>query len=500
MNNKLIEIELVFIGKPQWEAGWPYIGYDNDKLIKSVKNHLDSKFFTVKFSEINIITSYDINLINEILKAIDSSDAVILYTIGHYGDPGIVRAGIEIIERKKPTILANFIYQGDHTFTKIYSFIKAKNCRVFPISSPNFEDFDEPLETLIKLFKMQGKRILVFAPEKIKMDWKRILGLFNPERNHIRREHPEFLTQVLTISSDQEFEFYTDIKGLDQAHQWRKNEEKYKTHLKDIFNIEMIKGNPDEILDYYDKVEEQRAEIIANRWNSEALEVEPSQKTILNSAKLYIALKNLLIEKNFEFFTPDCGTFLLTGKLPAYPCLAFMELINDGIHGICESDMDSTLSYIFGLSLTGRPGFISNHTLDTVNNQITYMHCVAPNNLFGQDGPKSEYKILYHGETHYLGASPCVKFPIGEITTTIKISVLEKKIAIRKGKIIDNIEDKRGCVSKMLVESNVKDVIDNYDWETFGWHRVTFIGDWKEIFIIGAKLLGLEIIEEDISS
>ena len=125
------------------------------------------------------------------------------------------------------------------------------------------------------------------------------------------------------------------------------------------------------------------------------------------------------------------------------------------------------------------------------------MHCLAPNKLYGKDGPKSNYEIVYHGETHYLGASPCIKFPIGELVTTIKISVLEKKIAIRKGRILSNIVDKKGCVSKMLVESNVKKIMDNYDWETFGWHRVTFIGDWKKNFIYGAKLLGLKIIEED---
>ena len=37
--------------------------------------------------------------------------------------------------------------------------------------------------------------------------------------------------------------------------------------------------------------------------------------------------------------------------------------------------------------------------------------------------------------------------------------------------------------------------IDKPQWEA-GWHKVTFIGDWKETFIIGAKILGLEILEE----
>ena len=66
---------------------------------------------------------------------------------------------------------------------------------------------------------------------------------------------------------------------------------------------------------------------------------------------------------------------------------------------------------------------------------------------------------------------------------------------IRTGEIVENVTDKGGCITKILVESDVKKIIDDYDWDTFGWHRVTFIGNWKDEFIIGAKLLGLEIVD-----
>ncbi|MFX0012247.1 MAG: hypothetical protein ACFE9R_18185, partial [Candidatus Hermodarchaeota archaeon] len=105
------------------------------------------------------------------------------------------------------------------------------------------------------------------------------------------------------------------------------------------------------------------------------------------------------------------------------------------------------------------------------------------------------YEILHHGETEIVGASPSVKYPLNEILTTVKVSVLEKKITIRTGKIVDNPTDKGGCVTKVLVETNANEILENYDWETFGWHRVSFLGDWKEHFQIAAKLLGLEVIQ-----
>ncbi len=497
MTSKDIKIQVIFIGKPQWEAGWPYLGYDNLNLINLIKEHLIEKFPNIEFNWGEMITTYDKPLVETIKENTLKADGMIIFTIGHFGDPGIVQAGIEFIESKKPAILANYIYGGDHTFTKIYSNIKNRGYQVFPISSQNIKDFDKPIVNLIKLLRLRGKKVLVYASDIIKMNWDVILGLLNPERKRIIKKYPEFLEQVGKMSGNRDFEFYTDTAGKDQAHQWRMDETNYKENLKNFFGIEMIRGDPNEILEYYRNANEEEAKKIADKWIKNAKKVEPSEKTILNSAKLYLAFKKILQDKDIDVFTPDCGTLLLTGILPAYPCMAYFELSNEEKYGICESDMDSTVSFLFGLYLTGRPGFVSNHTLDVTNEQITYMHCVAPDKLFGIDGPSTPYEIVFHGETHYLGASPRVKFPIGEIVTTIKISVFKKKISIRIGKIIDNVVDEKGCVSKMLVKDNVGKIMNNYDWETFGWHRVTFIGDWKEDFIIGAKILGLEIIEED---
>jgi hypothetical protein len=493
------KIQVIFISKPRWEAGWPYLGFDNDNLINKLKSNLIQNFHDIEFlwSE-DIVTTYNVNLVESIKKSIGSANGIIIFTIGHYGDPGIVQAGIEFIESNKPAILANYIYGGDHTFTKIYTSVKNKHHNILPISSQKIEDFNKAIRIMKNLLNLRNKKILVYASDIVKMNLQVILELFNPERKSIIKNYPEFLNQVGIISNNSEFEFYTDTKGLDQAHQWRQDEEKYKNLLMQTFGIEMIRGDPKEILQYYNQVDEKKAKEVSDKWIKHALKVEPNEESILNAAKLYLAFKIILEEREINFFTPDCGTFLLSGILPAYPCLPFFELSNEGMYGICESDMDSAISYLFGLSITGRPGFVSNHTFNTTKDQMTYMHCVAPNRLYGIDREAAPYEIVYHGETHFLGASPCVKFPLGETVTTIKISNFNKKISIRTGEIIDNPTNEGGCVTKVLVKSSkpVIELLDDYDWDSFGWHRVTFVGNWKEEFIMGAKLLGLDIIDE----
>jgi hypothetical protein len=97
-----------------------------------------------------------------------------------------------------------------------------------------------------------------------------------------------------------------------------------------------------------------------------------------------------------------------------------------------------------------------------------------------------------------MGAVPFVKFPKGETLTTIKISMLKKKVAVRSGKIVDTIsEDSRACRVKVIVEDDAEKILEKYDWNTFGLHRVSFLGDHRKEVVYAAKLLGLELVEED---
>jgi len=96
-----------------------------------------------------------------------------------------------------------------------------------------------------------------------------------------------------------------------------------------------------------------------------------------------------------------------------------------------------------------------------------------------------------------MGAVPFVEFPAGETLTTIKISMLKKKIAVRTGRIIGMVKDEKACRVKVLVESDAKKILENYDWDTFGFHRVSFLGDHRSDVISAASLAGLEVCEED---
>lgn len=489
-----MNIHTLFISKLDWHAGWPYIGFNNEQFKASVLERLRARFPEIAFTGGEVITGYEAAEMEKVKQEIAGADGLLLWFIGHYGYPEV--GPLEALPRLgKPTILANQIYGGDFVFIQLYERIRGQGLRVLPVSSPNFEDLEWAIGILYGLHRLKGKKVLTYAPDEITMSLEGLMELTGPDLLCMPEEQREAVTTVMgNIVS---IGHYLDLTGADQAHQWRRDEERYRKNMKEVFGLELMRRDPKELAAYYGKADEKRAEEIADRWIKEAKGVESPRQAVVNAAKLYLAIERLIEETGADSVTPDCGTLLIMGCLPAFPCLGFRQMLNDGFIATCEADLDSHISALLGYYLFGRPGFVSNHTLDLAHNQVTYLHCMASSKPYGPEGPSVEYNIVRHGESHFVGAVPRVEFPVGEDLTTIKLSLLEKKLALRYGRIIGQVVDEKACVNKVLVEDDAEKILENYDWMTFGWHRVSFVGDWRREFKAAVRLAGLELVEED---
>lgn len=493
-----MKIYCIFISKPKWMVGWPYPGFDNEQFKNEFLEKLKKKFPDVEFAGGDVITSYAPEKIEKLKEEVKKSDGFLLYTLGQYQEfSPLVKAGNELLELGVPAILANNIYGGDYPFILLYENARRKNLRVVPGSTVDPEKLEETIGILVGIIRLKGKRIvnITLDEPRIKLseeDMGRLMTLIGPELSKVPDEAKESMMKIAMGG-----EYPVDVKGIDQCHQWRRDEERYRKNLKEVFGVEMVRVHPDELIKLYEKVDEKDAEKMAEHWMSDAQAVAVTREGVTNSAKLYLAIKELMKEKDADGITLDCATLMMTGKLCAFPCMSFSQLNSEGSTGVCESDMDCGITMLLGRYITGRPGFIANDAYDLSNNRITYLHCTAPIKPYGPEGLSLNYNIVTHGDSRFVGASPSVKYPEGEDLTTIKISVLEKKIAIRHGKTLGSVEDKEGCRNKVLVESNARRALENYNEKTFGWHRVSFIGEFREKLITAARLLGLEIVEED---
>lgn len=196
-------------------------------------------------------------------------------------------------------------------------------------------------------------------------------------------------------------------------------------------------------------------------WQKKAREVvEPSSEEILKSAKLYIALKNIMLEKKIDAVTIDCLGLYYADKLKAYPCLSFFQLNNEGLTGVCEADLEFTITQLLMRYLTGKPGCVSDPVIDTASNQIIYAHCVATSKVFGPDGISNPYKIRSHSEDRK-GASIQSIMPVGGKVTTFKINLNREKVVLHQAETAGNVEEDKACRTKLAAKTRAKKIMEN---------------------------------------
>ena len=254
----------------------------------------------------------------------------------------------------------------------------------------------------------------------------------------------------------------------------------YATDIKNKFGTEIKQIELQRVLDAYNVVSDKQAEAEAKRWVTQAeMVVEPSEENIFKACKLALAFEKLLDEEDATVMTVDCyGTMWdKTIKLPAYPCLGFTRLNNIGLGGICESDLRCAMTHILFQGLAGKPGFISDPTIDESNNSIILAHCLGTTKMDGPDKSAAPYKIRTVMERQE-GVVPQVKMRIGQKVTQA-ILVGTDTLLYFTGEIIDapvSLEHDRGCRTKITVKVN-GDVEKLWKNWSSGLHRQTCYGD-----------------------
>lgn len=249
----------------------------------------------------------------------------------------------------------------------------------------------------------------------------------------------------------------------------------------------------------FETVSEDEAERIADKWIAEAEGVvEPDRKDIVESARLHLAIKRLKEDVGAGAVTVDCLSLSYgngyDGHKHMYPCLSHYEMNKNGQVAVCESDLNSTVTSLITLYMTGRPGYVSDPVIDTSSNRIIYCHCVACTKVFGKDDPRTcPYFIRSHAEDK-LGASMQVIFPAGEKLTSLMVYPYNHMAAIHSAVSVGSPMQEEACRSKLAATTNAEKLLEN--WAP-NWHRVTVFGDYRKQYSELFKMKGLDVYEED---
>ncbi len=269
----------------------------------------------------------------------------------------------------------------------------------------------------------------------------------------------------------------------------------YHDTIKSKYGTEIIVMSREPVLKAYESISEADARAETRLWIKNATAVvEPSEEEIYRSCRLALAFHKLVEETGATMILVDCyGT--MYRQLPAFPCIGLTRLDDMGLGGTCESDRASALTGILLQALTGKPGFVSDPTVDESKNSIILAHCRCATKMDGPDGKASPYKIRTIHERQE-GAVTHVKMPNHRtVTQAILTGPGADLLLYFTGKVIGVPDVDRGCRSKIdvQVDGSVTKLWQNWG---HGLHRQTVYADCVKDLERFCRFKGVKMVNE----
>lgn len=268
--------------------------------------------------------------------------------------------------------------------------------------------------------------------------------------------------------------------------------------IKKRLGAEIVPITVEQTLELHKAVDPKAAEAEAEQyWLSKAKEiVEPKREEIINSARFYLAMKNLMIKERAQAIaSSNC----MGG--PAKGCLTFSKLNDLGLVGACEGDMDSTLTMLIFQYAFGIPGFISDPVFDTATNALIHFHCTCATKMDGPDGKRLPFRIRTQSDSER-GVALEVEQRIGQVVTCAKFINLDTML-ISTGKIFKITRDELGCRTQFWTRvANARKMFHNWGAGILKGgtmtllHRDVFYGDHLQNIKNLGVLMGFKVVEE----
>ena len=268
--------------------------------------------------------------------------------------------------------------------------------------------------------------------------------------------------------------------------------------VKQHLGAEIVPISVKQTMELHKAVDPKAAEAEAEKyWIKQAKKiVEPKREHIINSARLYLAIKGLMIKEKAQAITSsNCM------GAPAKCCLTFSKLNDEGLVGACEGDVDSTLTMLIFRYAFGIPGFISDPVFDIARNALVHFHCTSTSKMDGPAGKRLPFIIRTQSESNR-GVSLQVEQRVGQVVTCAKLVNLDTML-ISTGKIFRNTNDELACRTQFWTEvPDAKKMFLNWGAGIIKGgavallHRDVFYGDHvRDIKTLGV-LMGFKVVEE----
>jgi L-fucose isomerase-like protein len=253
-------------------------------------------------------------------------------------------------------------------------------------------------------------------------------------------------------------------------------------HLPDLesvwekMSIEFISVELRELVAQLPRVGEGEAQAIAEHWQQEAKEVvEPSKTDVINSARLFLAIKNIMEQRKATALAINCLE-LMDLKVPP-PCQALSRLRDEGVHAACEADVIALLTMMM-------LGYLADIvSANPESNTLMISHCVVPTRMAGFSQPPRPYTLRnYHGRQ---GVTAYVELDTGQEVTVARLARNLDEVGFLSGELTD-CQDTTTCRTTISVK--VADVRRFVEGALGNHHAVVYGNYTKELKALSRSL------------
>ncbi len=267
--------------------------------------------------------------------------------------------------------------------------------------------------------------------------------------------------------------------------------------IKKRFGAELISVNNNRVQEMLKGIDLKDAEAEAEQyWISQARAiVEPTRPEIIQSARLFLAIKQLMIQEKAQAVTSSHCMGNPRG------CLTFSKLNDLGFVGACEGDMDSTLTMLLFAYAFRVPGFITDPVIDKAKNAMVHFHCTSATKMDGAGGHRLPFTIRTQTDSKG-GVALQVENRVGQPVTCAKLVSLDTML-INQGKILETSTSPMACRTQFAQSvPDARRLFLNWGADAIQGgvmtllHRVVFYGHYMDAARDLGTLVGFKVIEE----
>lgn len=267
--------------------------------------------------------------------------------------------------------------------------------------------------------------------------------------------------------------------------------------IRQRYGAELISVSNDRVQALMKEIDPKAAEAEAeDYWISKARAiVEPTRPEIIESARLFLALQQLMIQEKAQAVTSSHCMGNPRG------CLAFSKLNDLGFVGACEGDMDSTLTMLMFAYAFRIPGFISDPVIDRAKNALVHFHCTSATMMDGPKGRRLPFTIRTQTDSKG-GVALEVENRVGQPVTCAKLVNLDT-LLVTSGKILETSTSPMACRTQFAQSvPDARRLFLNWGGNVIEGgvmtllHRVVFYGDHLDALHDLGDLMGIRVIEE----